>query len=198
MGSSDDAMGLRVVIVGVPGVGKSTVVEKTRAAVKGSTVQVFGTAMFEEAKRLKWVENRDEMRKLAVERQKKLQTYAALRISKGRGGMVFIDTHLFIRTPEGFWPGLPSYVVKALKPTHLVLVEASPREIISRRQADTTRYRDVVSEDQVREELSLARTLLAATSMLSGAPMAFIQNGNGMADAAADTVAGIVREGTQT
>ena len=39
-------MGLRIVIVGVAGVGKSTVVAKAKEAVPGSTVQVFGTAMF--------------------------------------------------------------------------------------------------------------------------------------------------------
>ena len=39
---------------------------------------------------------------------------------------MFVDTHLFIRTPEGFWPGLPYVVIQALKPTHLVLIEAEP------------------------------------------------------------------------
>jgi adenylate kinase len=186
-------MGLRIVIVGVPGVGKSTVVQKANEAVPGSTIQVFGTAMFDEAMKVKWVKHRDEMRKLPVEKQKKLQEAAASRISKSRGKVVFIDTHLFVRTPEGFWPGLPLRVIQPLKPTHLLLVEASPSQILARRKNDTTRYRDELTEREVTEEMTLARSLLSAASLVSGAPMAFILNDEGKSDEAAAKIAALVR-----
>jgi adenylate kinase len=186
-------MGLRIVIVGVPGVGKSTVVAKANAAVAGSAVQVFGTAMFDEALRLKWVKHRDEMRKLPVKKQEKLQEAAAARISRGKGKVVFIDTHLFIRTPEGFWPGLPLRVIRPMKPTHLLLVEASAKQILARRKNDTTRYRDEVTEEEVLEELELARSFLTAASLVSGAPMAFIHNDEGASDKAAEQIASMVR-----
>jgi adenylate kinase len=187
------AMGLRIVIVGVPGVGKSTVVEKAKIAVRGSSVLVFGTAMFDEALRLKWVKHRDEMRKLPVEKQKKLQEAAAAAISKGKGKVVFIDTHLFIRTPEGFWPGLPLRVIQPMKPTHLVLVVAGAKEILARRKNDTTRYRDEITEEEVSEELELARSFLSAASLVSGAPMMFIHNEEGKSDMAAKQIAALVR-----
>jgi adenylate kinase len=187
------AMGLRIVIVGVPGVGKSTVVEKSKAAVPGSSVLVFGTAMFDEALRLKWVEHRDEMRKLPVEKQKKLQEAAAAAISKGKGKVVFIDTHLFIRTPEGFWPGLPLRVIQPMKPTHLILVVAGAKEILARRKNDTTRYRDEITEEEVSEELELAQSFLSAASLVSGAPMMFIHNEEGKSDKAAKQIAALVR-----
>ena len=186
-------MGLRIVVVGVPGVGKSTVVAKANEAIKGSTVKVFGTAMYEEAKRLKWVKHRDEMRKLPVEKQKRLQQAAAARISKSNGKVTFIDTHLFIRTPEGFWPGLPLRVIEPMKPTHLVLVEASPEQVVSRRKNDTTRYRDEITEAQVSEELELARSFLTTASLVSGAPMLFVQNDDGESDKAAGRIADLVR-----
>jgi adenylate kinase len=186
-------MGLRIVIVGVPGVGKSTVVAKANAAVKGSAVQVFGTAMFDEALRLKWVKHRDEMRKLPVKKQERLQEAAAARISRGKGRVVFIDTHLFIRTPEGFWPGLPLRVIEPLKPTHLILVEAAPKQVLLRRKNDTTRYRDEITELQVSEELDLARSFLTTASLVSGAPMLFVQNDDGGSDEAAEKIADLVR-----
>jgi adenylate kinase len=186
-------VGLRIVIVGVPGVGKSTVVEKAKGAVPGSTVQVFGTAMFDEALRLKWVKHRDEMRKLPVEKQRKLQEAAAARISRGKGKVVFIDTHLFIRTPEGFWPGLPLRVIQPMKPTHLLLVEASAKEILARRKNDTTRYRDEITEEEVGAELTLARNFLTAASLVSGAPMSFIRNEEGKSEQAATQIAALVR-----
>jgi adenylate kinase len=178
-------MGLLIVVVGIPGVGKSTVVDKSTKSIEGSSVAVFGTAMFEAAKRFGWVQHRDEMRKLPVEKQKILQKAAAEAISKGTGRVVFVDTHLFVRTPEGFWPGLPYAVIQALKPTHLVLVEASPQEIMTRRMNDTTRYRDVLTVEEIQSELTLARTFLSAASLVSGAPIMFIHNEEGKADEAA-------------
>lgn len=189
-------MGLRIVVVGIAGVGKSTVVEKAVSSIGGASLAVFGTEMFEAAKRLRWVKHRDEMRRLPVEKQRRLQRLAAQKISRGRGKVVFIDTHLFIRTPEGFWPGLPLAVIQALKPTHLILVEARPEEIVSRRENDKTRYRDKVTPDEVSTELTLARTFLSAASLVSGAPVSFIQNGEGKADEAAEAIRGLVRSAT--
>ena len=128
-------MNLRVVVVGIPGVGKTTVVEKLKSRIEGARLVTFGTVMFEEASRRKWVKGRDEMRKLPIKRQEQLQAIAAAKISKMTEHIVLVDTHLFIRTKEGFWPGLPFEVVRALKPTHLILVEASPEEISTRRAA---------------------------------------------------------------
>ena len=185
-------MGLRIVVVGIAGVGKSTVVSRAVGAIEGSSVAVFGTEMFEAAKALKWVQHRDEMRKLPVQKQKRLQKIAAQKISRSKGRVVFVDTHLFVRTPEGFWPGLPYAVIVALKPTHLVLVEATPQEILSRRKNDTTRYRDELTVEEVQAELTLARALLSAASLVSGAPISFIPNDEGKADEAAQTIQKLV------
>jgi adenylate kinase len=186
------AMGLRIVVVGIPGVGKSTVVAESVKAIPGSSVSVFGTAMFDAAKKRKWVKHRDEMRKLPIHKQKQLQKIAAEKLRRSAGRVVFVDTHLFIRTPEGFWPGLPYTVIQALKPTHLLLVEATPEEILSRRGNDETRTRDMLTAEEVEGELALARTFLSAASLVSGAPISFIHNGNGKAHEAADVVRKIV------
>jgi len=146
--------------------------------------------MFEAAKSLRWVKNRDEMRKLPVEKQKRLQKIAATRIAKMKGKAILVDTHLFIRTPEGFWPGLPFEVVRALKPTHLVLVVATPEEIAKRRSADPTRARDEVTVEGLNEELSIARSFLTIASTLTGAPMLIVRNEQGRAE---EVSKGIVR-----
>jgi adenylate kinase len=175
-------MTLRVVVVGIPGVGKTTVVEKTIAGLKGAKVVTFGTVMSDEALRLKWIKNRDEMRKMPIEKQKRLQRIAAQKISRMKDPILFIDTHLFIRTPEGFWPGLPFEVARAMKPTHLVLVEARSEEIRSRRAADTSRARDAVTLEELESELALGRSFLAVSSTLTGAPMLVVSNSQGKAD----------------
>ena len=181
-------------MVGVPGVGKTTIVEKLSNAIRGSKVVTFGTVMLEEGRRLGWIKHRDELRKLPVEKQRRLQTLAATRIARMREKTVFVDTHLFIRTREGYWPGLPFNVVQALKPTHLLLVEADPAEIAERRASDKTRSRDALTKADLAAELALGRSFLASASTLSGAPMLIVANRSGKSDEAAGTVINVLKE----
>ena len=175
-------MGLRAVVVGIPGVGKTTIVDRLVSGFAGARLANFGTLMLETGISMKLVKHRDEMRKLPVEKQRRLQKAAASRISRMKERLVVVDTHLFIRTPEGFWPGLPFEVVRAMKPTHLILVEATPDEIAARRATDATRYRDTVTRESLAEELALARSFLAASSTLTGAPMTIVRNAQGKQD----------------
>lgn len=175
-------MGLRAVVVGIPGVGKTTVVDMVVSGYRGARLANFGTIMLETGRSLKLVKHRDEMRKLPVEKQRRLQKAAAARIARMKDELVVVDTHLFVRTPEGFWPGLPFDVVRAMSPTHLILVEATPEEISVRRAADTTRYRDSVTKEGLAEELALARSFLATASTLTGAPMTIVRNAQGRQD----------------
>jgi adenylate kinase len=186
---------LRVVVLGIPGVGKTTVVQKLLSMLRGAELANFGSIMFEEARRRKWVRDRDGMRKLPVQRQRILQKSAASKVSRMKEPMVLVDTHLFIRTREGFWPGLPFEVVRALKPTHLVLVDASTDEIFSRRSTDKLRERDSLTKEELAEEKALARTLLAVCSTLTGAPMMIVNNAEGKADEAAAAVAKALGKG---
>ena len=59
----------RVVVVGVPGVGKTTVITKAAELLNQSgsktQVMVFGSLMLDEAKKM-GIKDRDEMRKLSV------------------------------------------------------------------------------------------------------------------------------------
>lgn len=175
-------MALRVIVVGIPGVGKTTVVQGVVSGYPEAKLVTFGTLMFEAARSLKWVKDRDEMRKMTVERQKRLQRIAAARVARMKEKAILVDTHLFIRTAEGFWPGLPFEVVRAMQPTHLVLVEATPEEIAKRRSADATRKRDSITVESLREELQIARSFLTVSSTLTGAPMMIVQNEQGRQD----------------
>lgn len=190
-------MRLRVVVVGIPGVGKSTVVDGAVAGMKGSRAVNFGSVMFEEGQRMGWVRNRDDMRKLTVERQKRLQSVAAAKISRMKDPAVFVDTHLFIRTGEGFWPGLPINVAQGMKPTHIVLVEASPEEILARRKADGSRSRDALNLDDLRDEISLGRGFASVASTLTGAPLLVVKNSEGKASQAAEFVVRALREASR-
>ena len=75
---------IRAVILGIPGVGKTTIISEVEdifeeKGLKAETV-VFGSLMFEEAKK-KGLKTRDDIRKLPIEDQRKLQEDAAKRIA---------------------------------------------------------------------------------------------------------------------
>ena len=181
----------KVVVVGIPGVGKTTVVskvvEKLNALNKSVSVHSFGTVMFEEAKE-NGLKDRDDLRKLTVEEQKNLQKKAAEKIAEHQENIVIIDTHAFISTKEGYYPGLPHYVIQILKPTHFIAVSAKPAEIYNRRTNDDTRDRDIISIGSIKEELDVQDAMLSSCSVLSGSPMKVVLNTEGKVEVAADSI----------
>ncbi len=181
----------KIVIVGIPGVGKTTVLSKLAEILKSRnktvTVVSFGTVMFEEAKK-KGIKDRDELRKLPMEEQQELQKIAGEVISKLNENVVIIDTHAFISTPSGFYPGLPEYVLRIIKPDNFISLSAKPEEIYNRRMADDTRKRDTVTIDSIKKELAVQDAMLSACSVLSGSPMKPILNREGKVDEAAESV----------
>lgn len=169
----------RVIIVGIPGVGKTSIVslvaEKLNHKELKATVAVFGTVMLEEAGKI-GVKNRDELRKLSLAKQRQLQEMAAKRIAQIKDSIVIIDTHLFIKTIDGYYPGLPMHVLDIIKPTHFVMVVAEAGEIVKRRKADKSRDRDIISTQDIQYELDILRVMVASCSMLTGSPFIVIMN----------------------
>ncbi len=181
----------KVVIVGIPGVGKTSLIAKIAELIKqkNKTVSVhsYGTIMFEEAKKM-GIKNRDELRTLPIEKQKELQKIAAETISNLSDDVIFIDTHAFISTKAGFYPGLPNYVIQIIQPTNFIAISASPDEIHNRRMKDGTRERDPISIEDIKKELAVQDAMLSSCSVFSGSPMKVIFNHEGKIEEAAVNV----------
>ncbi|MEM4679287.1 MAG: AAA family ATPase, partial [Candidatus Jordarchaeales archaeon] len=99
--------GAVVVVTGVPGVGKTTVIDNAIEAARKEGMKItlmnYGTVMLEIAKAKGLVENRDQMRKLPSNIQREVQKLAAEKIADAaKEGIVVVDTHMLINTPEGF------------------------------------------------------------------------------------------------
>jgi len=184
-----------MVIVGIPGVGKTTVISKAAESLSKSglitQVIVFGSAMLDEAKKL-GIKDRDEMRRLPVQKQRTLQVLAANSIKAIQNSNVLIDTHLFINTKEGKYPGLPKNLLEILSPTHLVMITADPEDIFRRRTQDGTRNRDLISVEGIKTDLEISAIMIASTSVLIGAPFKFIYNSNDKIDEAVKDLVDII------
>jgi len=181
----------KIIIVGIPGVGKSTLVNKIveilNSRQKSVSVNSFGTIMFEEAQK-NGIKNRDDLRKLSMEEQQNLQKKAAQKIAKLEDDLVIIDTHTFINTNAGFYPGLPNSVLEIIKPSNFISVYARPEEIYNRRMKDTTRQRDVISIDNIKKEMAISDAMLSSCAVFSGSPMKPVFNAEGKVEEAANTV----------
>jgi adenylate kinase len=196
-GISYSSSSKRVIIGGVPGVGKTSVicsaVETIRKKGQNARVVVFGTEMFEQAKRTAGIKNRDELRKLAVKDQRMLQEMAARRIAEMQDSIVIVDTHIFVRTGEGYYyPGLPLHLLEIIKPSSFVMIVADALEIVNRRKNDTSRIRDDISTEQVQYEIDTSKLMVATCSILTGAPFIIVANNDNKMDEAVSGVAKVL------
>jgi adenylate kinase len=169
----------RIVVVGIPGVGKTTIISHVKKKLDEEKIRTvvaeFGKIMLEEATKLK-IQSRDEIRRLSISEQKNLQNIAAEKISQIRSDVVIVDTHLFINTKEGYYPGLPFDLLNNLKPTNLILITANPEEIYHRRQNDSSRNRDMISIDSIKNDIDVSKMLISCCSVVSGAPFKILSN----------------------
>ena len=186
-----------VIIVGVPGVGKSTIISNAIETLykKGTALNtvVFGSVMFEEAKKL-GINDRDQIRKQTIDVQQRLQNMAADHISRLNDSIVVVDTHLFIKTQSGYYPGLPMSLILKLNPERLILITANSEEILNRRKNDSTRTRDLISDDEIKRDIEVSLSMISSLSILTGAPFEIIYNHDNMIDSATSLLVELLKK----
>ncbi len=181
----------KIILVGIPGVGKTTLLTKMVDILKDHQKNVivinYGSLMFDVAKE-NGLEDRDLLRKLSVSEQQRLQKMAAETIATHDEEVVIIDTHAFISSPEGYYPGLPEHVLKIIKPSNFVSVAAKPEEIYNRRMKDDSRNRDKITIDNIKKELDYQSGMISACAVITGSPVRHVLNGEGKVEEAADKI----------
>lgn len=188
--------GRRVIVTGVPGVGKTTVVTAALKLLGEEGISYkslnFGTYMFETAVAQGLVRDRDEMRRLPGDAQKRLQQLAARAMAQEEGNLL-IDTHASVKTPRGFLAGLPEWVLRELMPDTIILVETDPDQILMRRLSDETRARDREGSGAIADHQQFNRAIAAAYSMLTGCTIKYITNADHLLDLAVREMADVLR-----
>ena len=178
----------KIVMVGIPGVGKTTLLSEMVDILKNHERNVcminYGTLIFEAAKE-NGITDRDQLRKLPVSEQQHFQKIAAEKITSHEEEIIIIDTHAFINSPEGYYPGLPEHVLKIIKPTNFVSVSAKPEEIYNRRMKDDTRNRDKITLANIKKELDVQSGMISACAVITGAPVRHVLNHEGKVEEAA-------------
>jgi len=156
-----------VAVVAVPGAGKTTILKKLKEIMPSVSVINFGDLMLEEASKYFGVTDRDEMRKrLALDDYRKLQLRAAENIASRNDDIIVVDTHAAISTPYGYYPGLPSEVIRALNADLIVLLEFRPEDILARRETDqeAVRKRGLESIETIEEHQNISKMFAVAAA----------------------------------
>ncbi len=191
--------GKLVIVTGIPGVGKTTVLNSAISFCKESRINVmhinYGDMMFEEAVANSLVKGRDEMRRLSINHQISLQLNAANRIrSISEKNNVLLDTHMFIRTIDGYMPGIPIWIAESLMPDAIVLLEADPESISRRRRKDAgIRDREEDSPQKIEEHQLMGRAGAASLAILTGCTVLIVENREGEHETAGRIIASLFR-----
>ena len=169
-----------IVIVGVPGAGKSSVLEEVhKKRAKIFDVVSFGTEMFNLCIERKLVENRDQMRNLTHALQMDLQIETA-RIITNKKGNLLLDTHCAILTPGGYMSGITNQMIDILNPLAIILVDAHEVEIAGRRKLDQNRpTRTMEAFDEILLHRKINRSFATAFAQRSNALLKIVQNNTG-------------------
>lgn len=187
-----------VIVTGVPGSGKTTLIREVLKALKskGTEYQVvnYGDVMLELMQSRTGVSDRDDMWKAPLEPYSTIQREAARRIARmARLKPVLVDTHCLVKKPEGYYPGLPRCVLEELRPESIIVVEAKPEEIAWRRTEDMSRSRAKELAEEIDEHQQLNRAVSMAYSAISGASVMIIQNSNKGLKKAVDNIVSALR-----
>lgn len=163
-----------LVVVGIPGVGKSACLGALKAAYPFLTVVSYAEMMLKQAS-IRGI-HRDALRQMPIQKQAEIGLSAAVEIEEEAQGVTVVDTHGCIKTPFGYCPGLPLKVLNALNPQGLVMVQCDPELILKRRQQDSSRQRDQDGVSELALHQELTRAYLAAASVMTGAPLCIVNN----------------------
>lgn len=185
-----------VAVMGVPGVGKTTVIKGARRYVDFTYVN-HGDVFLEVARELLGIECRDDIRRtLLWDEYRELHREVARRIAgMGREGLVVLDTHALVALPTGFMPGFPLFVLEALPVSVWVLVEAPPEEIARRRERDAgERKRGGGLEEEIALHQELNRVAAVVYATIAGGSVYIIKNREGRAEEASKELAEVLKK----
>lgn len=175
------------IVVGISGVGKSTVTARAKEMTTESIeVHNYGDVMTTLAVEEDLIEDRDELTSLPGDDFRWMQEAAAEelvhRSEKSTADATLVDTHAALDTPFGYVPGLPRWSITSFDPESLINITASPSEIHTRRSARSDRNRPEHDEEALKQYLRVIENMATTCAVITGAYYAPIHNQSGQVD----------------
>jgi adenylate kinase len=165
-----------VIVIGIPGAGKSTIIDRITDADKYSFVNI-GDMMISIGTKKGRLNNRDQMRYQSNEERTELIKEVFKEIATMKGNVI-IDTHASIGAHGRYMPGLPADVLSIIKDSvkALVCIDAPTENIIIRRERDTTRRREAETVEEIEMQKMINMAALSAISQSYNIPLFVLIN----------------------
>jgi adenylate kinase len=190
------------VVLGINGVGKSTVVKEVIKQVPFERIH-WGHVAENLAKPRGIIKNIDELRKIDIRMQRFIQDETVdmikRRIEKEPGKNYIIETHAALKTPQGYLPGLNLDILEKIKPDAFIVVEASAQSIWERRNQDPSRERnDDSSLFDVEVNLEITRNFASSFAIAIGSTLSIVENKQGEIDIVANRIVNKLKKFIET
>ena len=181
-----DCLGKSVIVVGMRGVGKSTVLHKAVEKLDGVKIVNYGDVLLQLVVENNYAKNRDEMRMMPNPIQLKVNAETWSKLAQEEGSFM-LDTHAFVEHTGRFIPGLPIEDVEKLKGLcGLFYLDADNDTIRSRAAKDHTRIREGQGDVEMNNYRYASISALSYLSTRLNIPLYIIQNKEGMLDQTVD------------
>lgn len=177
-----------IIVMGLPGVGKTTVLKNLMQLNKKVSILNYGDLVFSFAKQKFKVSNRDRINLLPEEKHKELQRLAIKEIElinnkESRIGKILIlDTHAALKKPTGFMPGLSYELLSKIPIEVFIFIDAPTKEILARRERDVDRKRPTFVADDINSLREASLSMLNVYSAAIGKPYYVLINKEGKVD----------------
>lgn len=182
-----------IIFTGTPGSGKSTILE--RLSEEGVKVVTMSSEMMKVLAAEGKAVDRDKIRMMTADEILNTRVKVVKKLIEEKKDAV-IDTHASVKQGNRYVPGFSIDELKSIRVTGLVYIDATSKDILSRRAKDTTRYRgDMgVTEAEIDEHRSINIAILSSFALLLGIPLYVVDNPEGKVDETAQEVKRIVLE----
>ncbi len=190
---------MKYVIFGVPGVGKTSVVNGVLERTGIEHIH-WGDLTMDVALEKGLIKDRDEIRKLNIEQQKDIRKEVSQKIFEisQNHDDVLVETHAAVKTPQGYWPGLSLPTLERFAPDVFIVLNAKPEIVFERRLKDTSRWRkDEVTIENVKEAMSITRQMVINYAVLTSGTFIEVENKQGDLEHAVGIISELVEAGEQ-
>jgi len=160
----------RVVVVGVPGVGKTSLGQAISHELGYHYVN-YGELMLEIASKSYQAQTLEDMFRLEPDLQYHIWKKAAFSVQNLEN--VLIDLHGVDLTREGYLISLPFEIIP---PEIIIIIETSYDKIIQRRTSDISKDRALEEHNTINDHMSLLKYSMATINAILGSNLVVLKN----------------------
>lgn len=184
-----------ILVTGTPGAGKSTILD---ALIKKKPINMInlGNVMLNIAQKKQGIRNREDLGTMSEEQIRQNREDAFAEIIAGKKDSI-IDTHLTIKYGRRYVPGVTIDELQKIRIKAIVYVDATAKEIWSRRHNDPSKAdrRNISdTEAEIDEQKAVNLAILSSCAIYLSIPIYIIYNSEGKAAEAELELEKIVKE----